>query len=175
MKKVLFTLLAFAATAIGLVVLVGYAQPVEHVAAARADVPAEPPVVFEAIVSYERHPDWRPSVDSVRALDRPDGDPGWVEFGSAGPLPMELTESRSPEHIVTTIAPGDLPFGGTWTYDLEPTETGTRVTITERGEVYHPIFRFVSRFLIGHHATMTTFLEDLGRHFGQESTVEILD
>ena len=44
------------------------------------------------------------------------------------------------------------------------------MTITERGVVYNPIFRFVSRFLMGYTATMKTYLNALARRFGGETT-----
>ena len=40
--------------------------------------------------------------------------------------------------------------------------------MAEDGEVYNPIFRFVSRFVMGHHATMDRYLRNLGRKFGGE-------
>ncbi len=33
------------------------------------------------------------------------------------------------------------------------------VTITERGSVYNPIFRFMSRFIFGHTATVEAYLD----------------
>jgi hypothetical protein len=44
------------------------------------------------------------------------------------------------------------------------------VTITERGLVGNPIFRFVSRFVIGQTATMDSYLRALGKRFGEEVT-----
>ena len=38
---------------------------------------------------------------------------------------------------------------------------GSDLTITEDGEVYNVIFRFMSRFVFGHHATMDAFLKNL--------------
>jgi hypothetical protein len=35
--------------------------------------------------------------------------------------------------------------------------------ITEDGEVYNPVFRFVSRFVMGHTATMDKYLADVGK------------
>ena len=61
-----------------------------------------------------------------------------------------------------------LPFGGTWTYEVQPDVTGSAVTITEDGEVYNPIFRFVSKFIMGHKATMNGYLRALGKKFGQD-------
>jgi hypothetical protein len=42
------------------------------------------------------------------------------------------------------------------------------VQITERGEVYNPVFRFVSRFIMGHSATASAFLKALGAKFGAQ-------
>ncbi len=41
---------------------------------------------------------------------------------------------------------------------IVPAPNGTTLTITEDGEVYNPIFRFMSRFVFGHEATMATYL-----------------
>jgi hypothetical protein len=34
-----------------------------------------------------------------------------------------------------------LPFVGTWTFEVSPEDGASRLTITEHGEVYHPLFR----------------------------------
>ncbi len=45
--------------------------------------------------------------------------------------------------------------------ELAAAAGGTRVRVTEDGEVYNPLFRFVSRFIMGHTATMDRYLDDL--------------
>jgi len=67
---------------------------------------------------------------------------------------------------VTRIADPKLPFGGTWTYELSPAPERTSLRITEDGEVRNPVLRFVSRFVLGHTATIDRYLADLGRHVG---------
>ena len=67
--------------------------------------------------------------------------------------------------LVTRIADTGLPFGGQWTYELVPDGEGTRLTITEDGEVYNPLFRFVSRFVMGHTATIERYLDDVEKRF----------
>jgi hypothetical protein len=67
--------------------------------------------------------------------------------------------------MVTRIADKTLTFGGAWTYELSPQGGGTRLVITEHGEVYNPLFRFMSRFVFGHTATLDRYLADLGRVF----------
>ena len=38
---------------------------------------------------------------------------------------------------------------------------GTRVTLTENGEIYNPVFRFMARFVFGYDGTMRTYLDGL--------------
>lgn len=75
--------------------------------------------------------------------------------------PLRVERDEPPSLIVTRIAGEKLPFGGTWTYRITPAPDGSELTITEDGEVYNPVFRFMSRFVFGHYATMDAFLKNL--------------
>jgi hypothetical protein len=79
---------------------------------------------------------------------------------------MEQVDREPPRRLVTRIADPDLPFGGTWTFELTPAGSGTSLTITERGQIRHPIFRAVARFVLGYGATMETFLDELRARIG---------
>ncbi len=54
--------------------------------------------------------------------------------------------------------------------ELSPADNGTRMRITENGEVPNVLFRFMSGFVFGHTGTMDTYLKALGRKFGEEVT-----
>jgi hypothetical protein len=56
-----------------------------------------------------------------------------------------------------------LPFGGTWTFDVAAAPGGTSLTITEDGEVYNPIFRFMSKTVFSPYKTIDTYQADLRR------------
>ena len=43
--------------------------------------------------------------------------------------------------------------------------------ITEDGEVYNPVFRFMSRFIIGHAATLDQYLTALGKRLGVDVNI----
>lgn len=76
--------------------------------------------------------------------------------------PVRLERQVPPSLLVTRISDPKLPFGGSWTYRIDPVGPGTsELTITEDGEVYNVIFRFMSRFVFGHHATMDAFIREL--------------
>jgi uncharacterized protein YndB with AHSA1/START domain len=159
MKWILIVLGAL--VAIGAVAyLVGLALPVSHVAARRKALPAPPEVVWKHMTDVDAFPAWRRDVTRAERLPDRDGRTTWVEEGERR---MTFVLERSEPHrlLVSRIADRDLPFGGTWTYELAPAAGGTALTITEHGEIYNPIFRLMARYVFGYEATMTSYLDAL--------------
>jgi ribosome-associated toxin RatA of RatAB toxin-antitoxin module len=159
---VLATLAVFVAGVAG----VGLMLPRDHVETRSARLPADPDAIFAAIADVGAYAAWRTSLSAVEVLPPVDGRARWVEVSGGDRVAMEQVERQPPRRLVTRIADPDLPFGGTWTFELAPEEGGTRLTITERGEIRNPIFRVVSRFVFGYGATMETFLDELRAHLG---------
>jgi hypothetical protein len=79
-----------------------------------------------------------------------------------------VLERDPPHRLVTRVTEKEKNFGGTWTVAIASTPSGADVTITEDGWVANPIFRFVSRFVIGHHATMDTLLKQVATTLNEE-------
>jgi len=158
---------------VGTMALVGRRLPVAHSATVRAVIPAAPEAVWEALTDWRRMPEWRPELKRVEPLEDAAGRAGWVERSRHGRLPMVIETAEPPHLLVGRIVGDRLPFGGTWTYRLAPAAEGaTEIAITEDGEVYNPLFRFMARFVFGHHATMAAYLKSLGRRFGAEVAPE---
>jgi uncharacterized protein YndB with AHSA1/START domain len=149
--------------AIGVVVCVGLLLPEDHHATVSRVVRASPEEVWAAITGVEAFPAWRPEVKEVRRLEDRGGLPAWVERGPGGSMTLQVTELDAPRRLVTRIADQGIPFGGTWTYEVDPGDGGTRVRITEDGEIYNPVFRFVSRFVLGYDGTILAYLDALER------------
>ena len=150
---------------VGVVIAIGYALPRDHTASRHATFPAPADRVFAVLQDVDRYPEWRSDIAAVEVLSRTPAIT-WRERGSNGTITFEMREQLAPSRIVTRIADASLAFGGSWTYVLTPTKTGTSLTITENGEVYNPIFRFMARFVFGHTATLDRFLSDLTRRLG---------
>jgi len=149
-----------------LLVAIGYALPVKHVAVREAMLPAPPERVYAAIGNVEQYAAWRSDLQAVEVLASPPA-LRWRERGGNGTITYELADTDPPRRLVTRIADPSLPFGGSWTYQLTPSGTGTTLVITEHGEVYNPLFRLMSRFVFGHTRTMEKYLEDLEIHLRQ--------
>jgi len=151
-----------AASVIGLLVvvllLVGWLLPEKHRAERQATFKAPPETVWDLITNVEAFPSWRSDVKTVRRLPDRDGRPVWVEDGSNGPITLAVERSEAPRLLVLRIADPDLPFGGTWTYEISPAAAGSTLTITEDGAIYNPLFRVMARFVFGYEGTMAAYL-----------------
>ena len=152
------------------IVIVGYLLPKAHVASVSARYAAAPEALWKSLVDARSFPQWRKDLARVETLPDENGQRGWREHGKNDAITYRVVESTPPRKLVARIADEKLPYGGTWTYELEPADSGTSLTITERGEVYNPIFRVVSRFMLGYTGTMTEVLRALGTKHGETVT-----
>ena len=75
-------------------------------------------LVRVTVADLPGYADWWDDVESVEPLPDRNGRPVWNLRMSTGPLPLEITESQPPSRMLTTIASDELPFGGTWTYEI---------------------------------------------------------
>jgi len=156
-----------------IVVVLGYLLPVRHEVVVSARVPATPEQVWGALTDVSAYPTWRGDVQSVDIVPTDSGHVAWRETGKNGAISYVIEQAEAPRRLVTRITDKSLPFGGSWEYDVAPDGVGSRVQITERGEVYNPVFRFVSRFIMGHTATASAYLKALGARFGAAVTPQV--
>ena len=166
-------LLIVGAVMVGVLVaatLWGALLPREHHAQRTARIAQPPASVWAAIADPLAAASWHPDVRSVEPLPPQDGRQRWKEIGSDA-VTYELVADEPPVRRVVRIADDTLPFGGTWTYALTGDGDGTRLTITEDGEVRNPLFRFLARYAFGHGGTMESYLRALGRRFGEDVAI----
>jgi len=166
MKYVLISVAALGAVVL-IVLLVGWSLPVKHRAASEATLKASPQSLYRLITDVDRFPEWRSSVKRVERLPDSAGRTRFREVGGDGTILYEVESAVPNQRLVTRIADPSLPFGGSWTHELIPRGDSTTLRITEDGEVYNPIFRFASRFVFGHTATIEKYLADVRRAAGK--------
>lgn len=171
MMKWLLIGLAIVVAVVIVVAIIGALLPREHVATRALHVKRSPVEVWTLITDVGAFTSWRPDVKSVERLPDRDGRAAWVERAGGMAVPLETVESVPPQRLVLRIADPKLPFGGAWTYAITPTPQGSTLTITENGYVSNPIFRFASRFVFGHTATIDGYLKNVAKRFNEEAAL----
>lgn len=137
------TLVVCLVGAVSAMTLVGFALPQDHTASVYAFIKAEPEAIFAVAVDLQDESD----------------------------VKTRLLKEARPRLRETEIVEGPgAAFGGTWTLEIEPTDDGGKLTITERGRIYNPLFRFLSRFTFGHDATAKQFMAELRKRVEKNSS-----
>ena len=148
-----------------LLALVGSFLPRDHVAQMTRELSAPPERVWALVSDVEGTPKWRKDVTAVTVEPGP-GPMRFTENSKHGEIPFELVTQEPPRRQVVRIVDEKQPFGGTWTWELEAIDNGTRLTITEEGFIKNPVFRVLSRLFFPPTATMEKYLGDLSRALG---------
>jgi hypothetical protein len=170
------TAIVIAASIIGVVVLVfavmaliGSQLPRAHTASRSIVLRETRPNVYAVIRDFKSAPAWRSGVKSTEVIETPGQKLRFIEHGSDD-VTYELTEDVPNQRMVTRILNTDLGYSGQWTYELTDENGGTRVKITEDGDVSNVFFRVMSRYVFGHTSTMDTYLTALAKRFGETAT-----
>ena len=159
-------LVAVAAAVAALAALIGSRLPRAHAASREARLAALPDAVWKAIGDVDRYGSWRSDVSRIERLPDRAGKMTWIEHGGNGRITYVVERAEPPRLLVVRIADPELPFGGTWTYEIWPDPGGSVVKITEAGEIYNPLFRFMARFVFGYEATLKRYVAALEKKFG---------
>lgn len=149
------------------VVVVGALLPAEHTASVTRQVAGTQEEVWAKLVNTEGQLAWRKDLKEIKMIS--EQPKKWVEKMNMGDIPMVLEVADAPRRMVTKIDSESLPFGGRWTFQLEPDGNATIVKITEDGVVRNPVFKFMSKFIFGHEATMKTYLSNLEASLNKEA------
>lgn len=166
MKMLLYAVIALMAI-VGLVALIGMFLERDHVVSRTRHFAAPREVAWSVIRDVARHSEWRSDVERVELVTDVGGKSGFRERGSHGAVLYAIDVDEAPAKLVTRIADDSLPYGGTWTIEIRAVDGGCEVTITERGFVKNPIFRFLSKTVFSRAATMEKYLDALSKKLAQ--------
>lgn len=169
MKK----LLIVAVLLIGGLWFYGRSLPREHTIKTSITVTAPVDTVFRVVRAIGSQAAWWSDVKSVRPLVGRRRE-SWEQNmgGGAGLIALEVTSVNPGVSMVTTIittdeeGSGKLGWGGTWTYRVIQTSSGTKVEITEDGWVEGPFARIFMK-VRGQYRTADSFLTSLAAYFGE--------
>lgn len=172
MLRIIVAIVVAIVVIVGVVAFLGSRLPVGHVASRSIVINAPAEVVFHTMTDFMSAPSWRSGLKSVVVSSHSaTGRQRIVENSKTGKMTMEVEQLVPPTRFVTRIVDEGLPYGGAWAHALEAQGNATKVTITEHGEVYNPVFRFIAKYIMGHTGTMDAYLADLARKFGTQVTV----
>jgi hypothetical protein len=171
MKKLLFILIGLCVGAVGIAAIVGSILPRDHVAAMTVAIAAPQVQVWTTITDPSNYTTWRKDLKSVTVISP--SPLSWKETSSMGEMTLEADVFQAPSRMVASIADQGEPFGGEWEYQIVPDPSDpnkSKVTIIERGWVSNVVFRFASRFIMGHDSSINSYLRALSKKFGPEAT-----
>lgn len=155
---------------IGLIVLAyvaGMMLPQSHEAWSSQSYRAKPDQLWAVVTDFAKYPEWRTGVTRVDVTGG-GANPIVTEHGSNGVIPFKVELMQPPSKLVMRIADPDLSFGGTWTFEFAPQDSGSELLVTENGEIYNPLFRVMSKLFISPTKTIETYLADLKRRLGEQ-------
>lgn len=158
MKKVIFIVLGLLIFIIATIFAVGFMLPIKHSATVSSNIPASVETVWQKVTNFSAYKTWRKNLSEVEKVSANE----WIETDSNGnKIPYKMTVLEDKKKLMVEITGKDLPFGGHWLIELNGARNSTEVTITENGEVYNALFRFMSKFVFGHDATIKDYLRNL--------------
>jgi hypothetical protein len=123
--------------------------------------------VWKVISDFPATPSWHPEIKKVEPVPDARGRAVWRETDRRGySVLLETVTSEPPRRLVRAIADEDGPFSGQWELDLVPAETGCWITLTERGQVANPFFRFMFRLFMSTTLYIEMYLRALAVKLG---------
>jgi hypothetical protein len=173
MKRVVLVVAGILFAVVAIVLIGGMLLPEEHHASRTLVTRQSPQAIWDTINDHASEPQWRNDVANVTSLGERNGKPVWQEnYKDGNKLTLITTESKPPARMVRELTDLDGPFSGRWEIDIAPTSDGSKVTVTEIGKVTNPVFRFISKYFIGHTTFMEKYLTDVAGKFGEKAVFE---
>jgi uncharacterized protein YndB with AHSA1/START domain len=151
----------------------GMVTPRKHVAGRVLQLQASPEKVWEKISNVAEYAEWRDDVMSVDARTDSNGVLTWTEIGGKS-LSYAAVTNEPPHRFTSRITDEDLGYSGEWQFVLTPSGSGTRLTITEHGEVPNPVMRFIGS-LMGHAGSIERYMRHLALSLGERAGPEPLN
>jgi len=149
--------------------VIGTFLPRDHVATMAIDLKAPPERVWALISDFAGTPKWRTDITRLRMDPPVRGAVRFTESTSQGDVTFEVVHQESPRVQVVRVVDDDQPFGGTWTWDLQATGSGTRLTITEAGFIKNAMFRTMGALFFSPADTIDGYLRALAKTLGESA------
>lgn len=165
--RIFIGLIGILALLIGVLFGAGYFIEKSHTASRTVTFKAPPQTVWKIITDLESQPTWRKNLKEIKIIDATLNKESWTEISKSGDeLSFKTKNKTEPSRYEAEII-NNSDFGGYWEVTLEPADGGTKLTLTEHGEIYNPMFRIISKLFFDMHATIDEYLTDLAAKLGE--------
>jgi uncharacterized protein YndB with AHSA1/START domain len=147
--------------------LVGLFIPVNHQSSVSVILDADQKKVWTVITDYQSLPSWWSTVKSIEKQEK-DGKELWINTDQHGQkVAFYTTEEEAPNKLVRTMLSDNLPFGGSWTYELVTQDGKTHLTITEKGFIRSAFIRTIAKLFMNDQETMQSYVTSLQKKLNQ--------
>ena len=148
--------------------LVGAFMPVKHQISVAKNIKLDRAKLWRLLTDYSKYPKWRSDISSVERLEDRDGAEVWGETDSRKQqIAYQTRDVIEGTQFKRIIVSENLAFGGAWIFQLKDAAEGSELTIREEGEVYHPLFRVLGKYVFGFDTSIKRFLRDLEQEVTQ--------
>jgi len=129
--------------------------------------------VWGVLTNFASQADWRREIKHIERVER-GGEVLWREHLHFGPpLTLLAVELERFHKLERKIVDSNLPFQGSWLYELSDEKSGTRVRVTESIEVSNPALRFLNRLNGSQSKSLKLLLESIARRFKDSPRIEV--
>ena len=163
---------AVAALAV-LVGVVGMLLPREHRATRTAFFDHPPAALWDALTDRAFDGRWRPELESVEHVLSDDGHASWREVYKNGRVvTLDTSEAIAPRRLVQRQADEGRTVSATWSFDIAPSGTGSRLSVVEERSVSNPYRRIAQRGLHRSTASIDHYLRSVAAKLGEPLRLE---
>lgn len=157
----LLTLLITVLIITAVLYVVGMMLPRAYQAKRSDHIDATPSQVWSIMINHLQEKDWRNDLAEVEKLPSRQGRPVWKEIRrDRKPVVLQTVESEAAKLLVREIIE-NKEIGGTYRFELEPAETGCRLTVTHHALVFKPFARLKTFLFAKRTEFVDRYLNDL--------------
>jgi hypothetical protein len=167
-------ILGWSLTAVGLLAglasvatIAGCLVPRGHVATRTLALRQSPESVWAVLRDGESWPSWWGLLKAVERQTEGGREQWRLDYKDGNRFVLDVVEATAPWHMALKIDDVKKLFEGRWVYDVDAVEGGSRVTLTEHGEITNPLIRLMARMMMDPHMYIDMHLKALAAKFGE--------
>lgn len=141
-----------------LAVLGSQIDPDHHVVVVK-ELNASQEKVWNIISDVSLIPKWNEAVQSVHVKGEKPLISWQEEYKTGHKMNYRFTQVSPPHKLIREVADADAPFSGEWIIEIQETDNGSEVKITENGHIENPLIRFIAHKFMGIDSFISQYID----------------